>query len=80
MHPSVGREAVTGDQQPDGLGEDAGVEGGAAAFDVIDIELDPLLPGNAGASLHLGPAGDAGADLVAAMRRKHGLGDASPDG
>ena len=50
-----------------GLGEDAGVEGGRAVVDVPDVELDPLLPGDAGAALDLGPAGDPGPDLVAAV-------------
>ena len=38
----------------------------AAVVDVPDVELDPLLPGDAGAALDLGPAGDPRADLVAA--------------
>ena len=40
---------------------------GAAAVDVLDVELDPLLPGDPGAALDLGPAGDPRAHLVAAV-------------
>ena len=43
-----------------GLGEDAQVEAEAAAIDVLDVELDPLLPGDPGAALDLGPAGQPG--------------------
>src|SRR5262249_2379765 len=59
-------EAVAGDEEPEGPEQDAGVEQRAAVVDVVDVELDPLLPGDAGAALDLGPAGDARADLVAA--------------
>ena len=38
----------------------------SAAVDVLDVELDPLLPGDARPALDLGPAGDPRADLVAA--------------
>src|SRR5712672_911640 len=63
---SVGGEAAAGEHEPRRAPEDAGVEGGAAVLDVPDVELDPLLPGNAGTALHLGPPGDPGQDLVAA--------------
>src|ERR1051326_9356920 len=61
----IGSEAVAGEEQPGGLGEDEGVEGGAATLDVPEVELDALLPGNAGATADLGPAGDPGQDVVA---------------
>src|SRR3954470_10457079 len=44
----VRREAVAGRQQPEGAGEDAGVEGGASMVHVPDVQLYPLLPGDAG--------------------------------
>ena len=56
------------------------VEGGAAVVDVLDVELDPLLPGDAGAALDLGPAGDPGQDLVAAALARGVVVDLGGDG
>ena len=53
--------------------------GGAAAFDVLDVELDPLLPGDPGPALDLGPTGDPGAHLVAAVLDRRVLGDLRRD-
>src|SRR5947207_1361372 len=52
----VGSEAVAGDEKPESFEQDAGVQSGAAVVDVPDVQLDPLLPGDAGAALNLGPA------------------------
>ena len=48
--------------------------------DVPDVELDPLLPGDAGAALDLRPAGDPGANLVTAVLVRGEVGDLGGDG
>src|SRR5258707_8567458 len=48
--------------------------------DVPDVELDPLLPGDAGAALDLGPAGDPGQHLVAAALARGVVADLGGDG
>ena len=67
------------------LGEDPQVEPERTVLDVPDVELDPLLPGDPGATVDLGPAGHAGAQIEppALTRRVEldlgGQGRARPD-
>src|SRR5664280_870456 len=48
-------------------GEDAQIEPERAVFDVPDVQLDPLVPGQGGAPIHLRPAGQPGLDLEPAQ-------------
>src|SRR6476469_1251944 len=46
----IGGEPLAGEDEPGGAGEDPEVERGGAVVDVPDVELDPLLPGDARAA------------------------------
>ena len=63
----LGGDAFALQHRHDGHPEDAEVEHGGAVGDVPVVELDPLGPGDLGAALHLGPAGDPGEDVEAGM-------------